>query len=489
MVGVNEKLNRLACDISFTRFVDLMTIEPNGMIDLKFNPILNRFCKEILPRIRCNVESLTLHGYFLPRVLHSTNYVGLRKLVMINLEMSMACQIFNEKTPFIQVLKQQISDIVLTIDSDILGQLNVKLFADTYNRIFVLFTNLKYLDIDTSDTYVFSGPLLTSLSSPICYSSSIVHLRIKMQNIDDCIYLLDGRLSQLKTSIIILTYVHNPVQIRLRSQRIIRHSLKIMDNMTNLIQLKCFSIHAYHRTAEFDSLVVPLLRRMTHLEQLTLSLRVAGKGSIIDGTYLNNYILSQMPRLHTFHFDIVNECVRIDQEHPKPTPDDIRHGFKQSGYDVDCYIDYGFHPSVRCHVYSLAFPLERICPITHNFPGGMFINIRVLRLKDWLHPFEHSFFAQISRSFPLLSRLIISNGNEQKEKHVDKPSIIEFSHLVELEYCNVHIDYVEQFLVDSNAYLPCLNKIYISYGHLASITENFTRIATRMNCAKLKHYF
>ena len=226
---------------------------------------------------------------------------------------------------------------------------------------------------------------------------------------------------------------------------------------------------------------------MTHLEQLSLSLRVDGNNSIIDGTYLNNYVLSQTPRLHTFHFDIVNECVRVDEEQPKPTPDDIRHTFKERGFDVDCYIDYRFYTSARCHVYSVPFPLERMCPITRSFPGGMFINIRVLRMKDGYHPFEHKFFAQISRSFPLLSRLMIANGKEQKEKHVDKSSIIDFSHLVELEWYNVHIDYVEQFLLDSNTHLSCLKKIYISYEHLANVTKNFTRSATRMNCAKLKH--
>ena len=89
--------------------------------------------------------------------------------------------------------------------------------------------------------------------------------------------------------------------------------------------------------------MVPLLRRKAHLKQLTLSLRVDGKDSIIDGTYLNNYVLSQMPRLHTFHFDIVNEYVSINQQQPKSTPDDIRRAFKERGNDVDCYIDYGFY--------------------------------------------------------------------------------------------------------------------------------------------------
>jgi hypothetical protein len=234
-------------------------------------------------------------------------------------------------------------------------------------------------------------------------------------------------------------------------------------------------------------MVMPLLRQIRYLEKLTLSLRVGKKNSFIDGTYLDNYILSQMLHLHTFHFDIVTEYVSIDGKQPKPTPDDIRRTFIARGYHVDCYIDYQFYNSGRCHVYSLPFQMERICHITHSFPGAMFINVRVLRMKDYDHPFEHTFFAQISRSFPLLSRLMVANIKEQREKDEEKSSIIEFSHLVKLAYGGVHIDCVEQFLSDSNTRLPCLNKIYIPYEHLVNVTENFTRNITRSNCAKLKH--
>jgi hypothetical protein len=143
------------------------------------------------------------------------------------------CYLFLEKYPFIQVLRQQISDIVLTISDQILDESNVKLLTDIYNRIFSLFTNLKYLDLDRDDSYTFSRSLLTGLSSTTCCSSSIVHLRIKMQNIDDCLYLLDGRLSQLHTLIISLDYILDPVLIRARSSKIIRHSLKIMNNLVN----------------------------------------------------------------------------------------------------------------------------------------------------------------------------------------------------------------------------------------------------------------
>ncbi len=130
--------------------------------------------------------------------------------------------------------------------------------------------------------------------------------------------------------------------------------------------------------------------------------------------------------------------------------------------------------------------------ITHSFPAGTFMNVRLLRMYDYSHSFEHDFFAQILRSFPLLllRRLILHNTIEQKEKTSNQlmkseevSSIIEYSHLVEFGCTSLHIDYVEQFLSNLNTRLPCLSKLHVQYEHLVSATRN----ATRINCTKLKH--
>jgi hypothetical protein len=125
----------------------------------------------------------------------------------------------------------------------------------------------------------------------------------------------------------------------------------------------------------------------------------------------------------------------------------------------------------------------------------MFKNVRVLRLVEYFRSFEHDYFARISCSFPFLSSLTVWNfiGQKQKSSHQQpvKPeeisSIIEYSHLVELDFVNsLHIDYVEQFLSNLNTRLPCLSKLHIRYEYLVTVTENFTRNATRINCEKLK---
>ena len=231
---------------------------------------------------------------------------------------------------------------------------------------------------------------------------------------------------------------------------------------------------------------------MSQLNKLTLSLFVQNRTSFIDGTQLDNGILSKMPYLQSFIFDIVTENVEINKE-PLPSSYDIRRTCIQRGHHVDCYVDY--HTGIgRCHIYSFPFVMERMHAVTNSFPGGLFVSVRSLRVNDYFRPFEHDFFARIARDFPLLNSLEVFNGYRQKKKlthhpneHEETSSIIQYSHLVELKLSFVHIDYVKQFLLASNTRLPRLNKLYVSYNKLKTVTENFTSAATRANCAKLKH--
>ncbi|CAF4007103.1 unnamed protein product, partial [Rotaria magnacalcarata] len=181
------------------------------------------------------------------------------------------------------------------------------------------------------------------------------------------------------------------------------------------LKLKSFSLYVRHPTVEFDNQVVPLLRRMVHTETLTLSLFVVRRTSFLDGTYLADSVINHMSRLHTFIFDIVTRGTMTNAE-IQPSADDIRRTFVQIGIHVDCYMEYNSHGIGRCHVYSLPFTMTHIHIITYNFPGGMFINVRVLRIIDFVHSFDQAFFARISHAFPLLSHLSLTITAELKEK-------------------------------------------------------------------------
>ena len=226
---------------------------------------------------------------------------------------------------------------------------------------------------------------------------------------------------------------------------------------------------------------------MSSLEELTLAIRVCGRASFVDGIYLHNAVLCHMPQLAKFRFDIISDFATIPKE-IRPSADDIRRTFIEKGHHVDCYIDYHEYYSSygRCHVYSVPFTMDRILQITHNFPGGNFNNVRILQINDHINSFEPAFFARVSHAFPLLNRLTLSIRYEQRRVSEEELSIIEYSHLSELRFRDVHVDYVEQFLSDTKTRLPCLSMLLVKYEQLTTVTEDFTRNATRVNCAKVK---
>jgi hypothetical protein len=100
-----------------------------------------------------------------------------------------------------------------------------KYTTDVYGHILKFFNNLKYLSI--IETFNPSYPRLSlhKLPPTTFFSSTLTHLCINMYTLDDCLYLLDGRLKQLSTLIIGISYVgesssiiHNMVSIeRIRS--------------------------------------------------------------------------------------------------------------------------------------------------------------------------------------------------------------------------------------------------------------------------------
>jgi hypothetical protein len=227
---------------------------------------------------------------------------------------------------------------------------------------------------------------------------------------------------------------------------------------------------------------------MSQLEKLTLSLCVCNRTSFIDGNHLNNNIINTMPYLHTFIFDIVTECVTIDQEHLQSSYD-IQRPLIQKGYHVACYINYlpaGIH---RCHIYSLPVTMKYINPITSKFPfDDIFIYVRKLCVKDRRSSIEYDFFIRIPQAFPLLEDLTVLNYEKQNKRfeHEQMSSIIEYSHLMTLNLGRSHVDHAKQFLLDTNICLPCLRTLIIDYGNLVNVTENFTNNTVRDKCKNLK---
>ncbi|CAF4503268.1 unnamed protein product, partial [Rotaria socialis] len=285
---------------------------------------------------------------------------------------------------------------------------------------------------ELDDDFVYLPLSLIDLPSTACYSSNIVELNVRVRNFDDCLCLLDERLSQLNTFIIKIDKIQN--SSKTLDNKI---SFTICINLCSFLEkilynLKCFSLISTTRTNSYDTRIVPLLHRMSQLEKLTLSLVVKDRNSFIDGTQLHNDILYKMAHLHTFIFDITTRNVIFSQV-LLPSSDDVRHTFIERGYHIDYYSE-GIN---LCHVYLLPFTMKRMSDVTNSFPGGLFMNV----------------------PFPLVSQLALLNMWRQQKKLTDEQtcSIIKYSHLVQLSLISSHTDYLQQFLFNSKTHLPCLN--------------------------------
>ncbi|CAF1411996.1 unnamed protein product [Rotaria sordida] len=82
--------------------------------------------------------------------------------------------------------------------------------------------------------------------------------------------------------------------------------------------------------------------------------------------------------------------------------------------------------------------------------------------------------------------LLLRNFDKYKADYIQSYSIIQFSHLISLDMMVQNQYYIEQFLLDTKTHVPRLIELKLFYSHLKNVTKNFTRDATRHNCAHIK---
>ncbi|CAF1106973.1 unnamed protein product [Adineta steineri] len=181
-----------------------------------------------------------------------------------------------------------------------------------------------------------------------------------------------------------------------------------------------------------------------------------------------------------------------DQSHFSSTKDIQRTFIDFPINNIISYVDY-FPEAKRsqCQIYSYPSLTPHYEDITNSFPGGFFKYVRVVSLFDE-HPFEHEFFLQIQRSFPLMEELSVVNCKSQNKKQSYESDndnrnlpLIEYSLLNELAINTVHDDYIEQFLLNTITHLQNNVFLHIEYESLQRVTHNFTREDTRINCMKI----
>jgi hypothetical protein len=232
---------------------------------------------------------------------------------------------------------------------------------------------------------------------------------------------------------------------------------------------------------------------MSNLEKLSLNLIVCVKNTFIDGNELKQNIINHMPLLKRFEFYICSSICRNSID--LPSKEEFQHTFRDfKDNQVISYADNFKEKEWNyCHAYLYPNKVKYYYNVTNNFPGGSFKYVREITLEDE-HPFEHEFFLRIQKSFPYVKILRIENSKAQnnklcKESNNDNEnfSIIEYPYLTNITLIFAHDDYIEEFLIHTKICLPD-NAVHLSIclEQLKRVTYNFTRDATRINCAKLR---
>ncbi|CAF1272668.1 unnamed protein product [Rotaria sordida] len=262
-------------------------------------------------------------------------------------------------------------------------------------------------------------------------------------------------------------------------------SLNIHENLPNL---KCFSLYGENMTYYYDELIVPLLNRMINLEELGLYLIVSIKNTFVDGNDLKKNIINKMSRLNKFHFNI-RSTIDLHNQINLPSNEDIQYTFKDicDNHIISCVNYFSETQQGQCHIYSYPYTLNNYYKITNNFPGGLIKCVSKISLYDE-RPFEHEFFLRIAQSFPLVKDLTLVNMKPQNGKQTDDNQnlpVIEYPHLTTLDLTKSHLDYIEQFLLDTKTILSSNVDLSVVYQALRKVTQKFKSNATRINCSKL----
>ncbi|CAF4928974.1 unnamed protein product [Rotaria socialis] len=349
------------------------------------------------------------------------------------------------------IFKNQIRTLFITIDNNHDSYEEMELSATRIiNYILNVFTGLIYLKLHESLYKNCARLLFDDEFLPTFRSSTLLKLNIRIQCFDDCLYLLDGRFSQLHTLCVDLVHINRPHEIK---------------NQGDLPNLKCFSPSCNLAISFYDELILPLLYRMSNLEQLGLYIETVNT-TLIDGNHLKR--------------DVIN-------------PEDIQRTFVDfPKKNIISNVDY--FPEAKqsqCRIYSYPSFTPYYNNITNNFPGGLFQYVRVISLYDE-YPFEHEFFIRIQKSFPFIEELTVINYKSQNEKQSYESindsqnlSLVEYSFLNEIAIVRVHDHYIEQFLFNTKTYLHNNVLLHINYESLQRVTHNFTRENTQINCAKI----
>jgi hypothetical protein len=117
-----------------------------------------------------------------------------------------------DESPCAHLFKQQISHLIVNVIRRSSDESIEDLSKDIYIRIFSFCTHLTDVEFPRFDDASMWFPSLGLQHLPLtgCSSSTLMHLNISVRTFDDCLRLLDGRLTVLRTFILFIEYISTP---------------------------------------------------------------------------------------------------------------------------------------------------------------------------------------------------------------------------------------------------------------------------------------
>ena len=235
----------------------------------------------------------------------------------------------------------------------------------------------------------------------------------------------------------------------------------LVSNITDVPNLKSFSLICYSLSENYENEIVSLLHRMLNLEKLSLYLRTDYQYRFIDPI--------DLPNQFSAHLSNKNRNTK----------------YQQTSDIVCCH-----NNEMTYHFFTLPFELIEIFSIGNQFPNIRFNNVIELWVLT-IVSFKHEFFLRISRAFPLHKNFIITDrqsvvtADTHLSDHIESYEIVQYPHLTALDLTRAGISCVDQLLNQNKTHLPRLTQLRIFYETLRSTTDNFTREVTRRNCANI----
>ncbi|CAF1109157.1 unnamed protein product [Adineta ricciae] len=476
LLNINSRrLNILAQEKIFAQILDFVSIDNTTLMN---QLQLNQICTNILPRISVNVTYFVVKSVFLERILMAADYPNLTKLKIFDFKKEMVSAHFSDSSPLRYIFQNQIRSLILVNNDNMRKTGSSKTYTkNIYEPILHFFKNLRQLSICKTSYLLYSVLSICSLPSTAFAAANLTYLCINVLNLDDCLYLLDGRLMQLEVLIVEIAAIND--------------SSTIIHNTDDLPNLKCFSLQTFLPTCSYDDKILPLLRRMSLLEKLTLYLPLH-RSTFIDGAHIQDEILANMPELQSFTFYIrtynrTGNLAHISSE-------DIQRTFTDNGQQhVVSIVNKIGLTTTTCCIFTVPFLFDQLEDIGSIFPNIIFCNVEYLSVNDVI-PLNHDFFVRVGRAFPLLKNFRFLNYTLQSLADLDMFStgnnqlyeIAEYPRLQSLDLLCASGCYVEQFLNERKTYAPYLSKLTVVFNDLRNVTEDFMREDTRRNCINIE---